>query len=136
MPATFATLADAIAAYEAAPDYRAECAILDSALPVIETAADAIAAIEAFGARAVGSHAADWPDEQAYNEPWGAGIVSMHLADGNAILAEWDSQGFWTVDVVPADEADAAVAEYAAELESDEEEEEEEEGDEESPTDD
>lgn len=130
MTATFATLAGAIAAYEAAPDYSAECDILDSALPMIETAADAIAAIDAFGDRAVGSHAADWPDEQAYNEPWGAGIVSMHLADGNAILAEWDSQGFWTVDVVPADKADAAVAEYAAELESDEDE------NEESPTDD
>ncbi len=136
MSATFATLADAIAAYEAAPDYNAECDILHSALPMIETASDATAAIDAFGDRAVGSHAADYPDESAYNEPWGAGIVSMHLTDGNAILAEWDSQGFWSVDVVPADKADAAVAEYAAELESDEEEEEEEEGDEESPTDD
>ena len=121
----YETLAEAIAAYADAADFRAECDIVDEAMPLVLTAADAEAAIEAFGARSVGQHAADWADCQAINEAWGSGCASMHLDDGNAIFAEWDSQGFWDATVTTAEKADAAVDEANAELSEGEEEDEE-----------
>ena len=125
----YETLADAIAAYADAPDWRAECDIVDEAMPLVLTAADADAAIEAFGARRVGEHASNWADCDSVNEAWGSGCASMHLDDGNAIFAEWDSQGFWDVTVTTAEQADAAVDAANAELSEGEEEEDEDEAD-------
>ncbi len=73
-------------------------------LASITTRSQAQLAFDAFEAagedasRTIGCHVADNADEIA-SHPWeSAGAAMIRLDDGFAIFAEWDNQGFWSVD--------------------------------------
>ena len=101
----------------------------ESLCNAIETKAQAQIAFDSLddAERIMGNYVADNAISDFIAPEESAGIAALYLDDGFAIVASWDSQGFWYVTFETIADSETMVDDMAAEYAPEEEEEEEEE---------
>jgi hypothetical protein len=102
-----------------------EAELQDKALNECESLEDWEACLEAFGSRVVGSYVADNADAYAYHPYECGGIAYCEIEGKDAIVSQWNDQGFYDVSFVDLPTADSWVDERNAEWNTEDEEEDE-----------